>query len=111
MKQSRKDLVREYKERKPRPGIFAVRCAPSEETWVGAARNLDTQKNGIWFQLKMGAYVNAELQAAWNAHGADAFAFDTLEEVSDENEQIVDLLLKERAAFWRNKLGAAKVVG
>jgi hypothetical protein len=106
----RKDMIREYKERKPRPGIFAVRCTTTGSTWVGSSRNLDTQKNGIWFQLRGGSYMNPELQAAWNAQGADAFAFEELEAVEDENAQMIDLLLKDRAAHWRETLGAQKLV-
>ena len=107
----RKDLIREYKEKKPRPGIFAVRCTATGEAWIGSSRNLDTQKNGIWFQLRAGAYVNAELLAAWKAHGSEAFSFDELEAVEDENAQLIDLLLKDRATHWREKLGAKKLVG
>ncbi len=107
----RKDLVREYKEKKARPGIFAVRCAATGEAWIGSSRNLDTQKNGIWFQLRSGSYVNVELLAAWKADGEDAFSFDEIEAVEDDNPQMVDLLLKDRAAHWREKLGAKKLVG
>jgi hypothetical protein len=107
----RKDLIREYKEKKPRPGIFAVRCSATGEAWIGTSRNLDTPKNGIWFQLRAGSYVNSELLAAWKTHGEDAFSFDTLEAVEDENVQMIDLLLKDRAAHWREKLGARKLVG
>jgi len=107
----RKDLIREYKERKARPGIFAVRCAATGEAWVGFSRNLDTQKNGIWFQLRSGSHVNAAVQKAWNKHGGDTFSFDELETVEDDNAEIIDLLLKDRAAHWREKLGATKLVG
>jgi len=107
----RKDLIREYKEKKPRPGIFAVRCAATKEAWIGSSRNLDTQKNGIWFQLRAGSYMNAELLAAWKKQGEESFSFDELEVVEDENAQMIDLLLKDRSAHWREKLGAKKLVG
>jgi hypothetical protein len=107
----RKDLIREYKEKKARPGVFAVRCATTGESWVGSSRNLDTQKNGIWFQLRAGSYVNTELLASWKKHGENCFSFDELEVVEDENTQLIDLLLKDRAAHWREKLGARKLVG
>ena len=107
----RKDLVREYKERKTRPGIFAVRCSATGQCWIGASRNLDTQKNGIWFQLRSGSHINKALQAAWNKEGEGAFSFDELETIEDDNAQLIDLLLKERAAHWREKLGAEKLVG
>ena len=40
-KNSRRDAIRQYKERKVPIGIFAIRCRPTGETWVGASRNLD----------------------------------------------------------------------
>lgn len=48
----KKDLIREYKEREIRQGIVAVRCAASGDSWIAASRNVDSQANGIWFQLK-----------------------------------------------------------
>src|SRR5688500_7451243 len=54
-KQSRRNLARDYKERKVPAGIFSLRCAATGETWVGAARNLD-QKNGLMFSLRLGSH-------------------------------------------------------
>lgn len=105
----KKDLVREYKERKTRPGIFAVRCVPEDTVWTGISRDLDSQQNGIWFQLRMGNHMNKALQQAWNTHGADAFRFEVLEVVDDGNAEMIALLLKEREALWREQSGAAKL--
>ena len=62
----KRDLVREYKERKQVRGVFAVRCTASGEAWVSASPNLDTQQNGLWFQLRMGNHMNKPMQAAAN---------------------------------------------
>jgi hypothetical protein len=103
----RKDLVREYKERKTRPGIFAVRCMGA--AWTGTSRDLDSQQNGIWFQLRMGNHMNKALQQAWAQYGADAFRFEILEVVQDDNPEMIGLLLKDREAYWRAQEGAAKL--
>ena len=105
----RKEMVREYKERKVRPGIFAVRCLPDGALWTGASHDLDSQQNGIWFQLKMGNHMNRGLQQAWNRHDADAFRFEILEIVEDDNAEMVGLLLKERELHWREQTGAARL--
>ncbi|MEP6830516.1 MAG: GIY-YIG nuclease family protein [Rhizomicrobium sp.] len=107
----KKELVREYKERKTRSGIFAVRCVPDGASWTGTSRDLDSQQNGIWFQLRMGNHMNKALQQAWNTHGADAFRFEILETVEDDNAEMIGLLLKEREALWREQSGAAKLFG
>jgi hypothetical protein len=104
----KKDLIREYKERKRSAGIFAVRCTATDEVWVGPSRNLDKEQNSLWFQLRMNGHMNKTMQAAWNAHGEAGFAYEVLEEIADDNPQLVGLLLKERDAKWREQLGAAK---
>jgi hypothetical protein len=108
-KARRKEIARDFKERVPPQGIYAVRGAG--RTWVSASRRLDTQQTNLWFQLRLGGLPNAELQAAWNAHGEAAFAFEVLEEVTDENPLLIASLLKEREKHWRAALGADKVLG
>jgi hypothetical protein len=112
-KQARREAVREYKERKAQPGVFAVRCAPTGEVWVGTSRNLDQQQNREWFALKQGAHMNRALRAAWSEHGEAAFSFEPLEMVEDEGLSAVmlDKRLKERAEHWRGELGATKIAG
>lgn len=105
----KKDLVREYKERKTRPGIFSVRCVAEDAAWTGTSRDLDSQQNGIWFQLRMGNHMNKALQQAWNRHGADAFRFEILEVVEDDNPEMIGLLLKDREVYWRERSGATKL--
>ncbi|MFL5297737.1 MAG: GIY-YIG nuclease family protein [Phenylobacterium sp.] len=112
-KQSRREAVREFKERKVQRGVFALRCAPAGRVWVAASRNLDQQQNSIWFGLKSGGYANPEAQAAWREHGEAAFAFEVLEAFDDEALSPIGRadLAKARAAHWRSELGAAKLVG
>jgi hypothetical protein len=112
-KQSRREAVREFKERKTSRGVFAVRCPAAGRVWVGASRNLDQQQNSIWFGLKNGGYINRDVQAAWKAHGEPALSFAVLEVFDDEDMGPVGRadLAKSRAAYWRAELGAAKLVG
>jgi hypothetical protein len=107
----KKEIVREYKERKAQPGIFAIRCAATGEAWVAASPNLDTQQNRIWFALRQGGHPNREIQAAWNAHGDAQLRYEILEEVADENPLLIPALLKDRERHWRAHLGAGAVIG
>ncbi len=105
----KRELVREYKERKVRRGVFAVRCAPSGEVWVSASPNLEAQQNGLWFQLKLGgSHANPALKAAWKLHGEAAFSYEILAELSDEERSAYALKadLKALEEEWRAKLGA-----
>ena len=111
-KTRKKDLIRTFKEQKPNPGIFAVRCIMTGEAWVASSPNLDRQQNSVWFALRTGGrFYNAALTAAWKDHGEDAFAFEVLEEVSDDNTLLIPALLKERALHWRTELSAEAVIG
>ena len=105
----KKELLREYKETAQRAGVFAVCCGT--QRWTSTSRNLEKQQNSLWFQLRMNGFPNPDVQKAWNANGADAFSYEVLEEVKDDNALIVGELLKEREAVWRKELGADKLVG
>lgn len=105
----KKELVREYAERKQVAGVFAVRAG--DRVWTGTSRNVATARNGIWFGLGTGGYPNKDAQAAWKALGEAAFTYEVLEEIADENRQMIGLLLKEREAHWRAQLGAGKIAG
>lgn len=112
-KQSRRAAVRDYKEKKVRAGVFAVRCAATGEAWVGLSRNLDGQRNSSLFALRLGSHMNKGLQAAWNAKGAEAFAYEELEVIGDEDLTAMGLadLLKRRERHWIEALGARPIVG
>jgi hypothetical protein len=112
-KQTRRQAVRDYKERRVPLGIYAVRCAATGEAWVGSSPNLEQQQNRIWFGLRQGGHPNRALLAAWAAHGEAAFSFEVLEAVDDEGlaEYGRASLLKDRDAHWREVLGASKIVG
>lgn len=112
-KARKKEIARAYAERKRVQGVFAVRCAASGDVWISSSRNLDTQKNSVWFALRMGGHPNKAVQAAWNAHGEDAFAYEIVEELSDEGLTAMGFrdLMKAREHDWREALGAGALVG
>jgi len=99
---------KEYKERKTPKGIFAIRCAGASEVWVGASTHLDSERNGIWFQLRLGQHQNKRLQAEWNAKGEEAFTYEVLETLDDD---VVPLAIKdelrERQKHWVKELRAS----
>ena len=106
----RRAISAAYKERKSVSGIYALRCADSGEAWVGQTRDVDKVWNRIAFTLRGGASTHRSLQAAWNAHGADAFSFETLERLEEEALDFArDAALKARAAYWRDALEATAI--
>jgi hypothetical protein len=106
----RKAAVSAYKERKPVAGMYAIRCAATDEQWVGTAPDLSTIWTRRTFALKQGKEPNRALQSAWNVHGPESFAFRILEEI--DLEQLTygrERALKARVAHWRQVLGAAAI--
>jgi hypothetical protein len=108
----RKAAIAAYKERKAPAGIYALRCAASGQVWVGASPDLDKIQNRLWFGLRLGNDPHPDLQAAWNRHGGDAFAFEILERLPEDEAEsgapfLRQAVLRERAASWRDRLGAA----
>ena len=112
-KQTRRELLRDYKERKSVAGVYAVHCAASGEVWTAGSRNIDAQQNSLWFGLRTGGHINRAMQAAWTAHGEAGFTFEVLERIEDEalTPQGVLDQLKVRERHWLATLGAKKAVG
>lgn len=105
--EDRKAAVAAYKEKKTPAGIYAVRCRPSGQVWVGHAPNLAAIQNRLWFTLRQGLCRQATLQAAWNTHGPAAFACDPVEVFDDEAlGHVRDRIARERLAHWRAEMGA-----
>lgn len=112
-KDRKRELVQAFRERERVQGVFAVRCSTSGEVWVSTSRNLDVQRNGVWSSLRFGGHPNKAVQAAWKAHGEDAFAYEIVEAL-DQGELSAtgfDDLLKVRERYWREALGAKALVG
>ena len=111
-KARKKEIAQAWTERKRSQGVFAVRCAATGGVWADASLNLDSQKNSIWFSLRMGSHRNKAAQAAWNAHGADTFSYEILEEIADDTLTPMGVrdLLKVRERHWRQELGAASLL-
>jgi hypothetical protein len=108
---TKKEAIREYKERKTPRGIFAIRCSEGDGVWVGSSPNLDAAKNGYWAGLKMSAHHEKALQAAWNAHGEDSFSYEVLETLDDDVHPMeLRGLLRSKQGEWVAKLGAAKLL-
>ena len=110
-REEKKQAIRQYKERKPLAGVFAVRCAISGHIWVGSSRNLDATRNGVWFSLRNGGHPDKPLQEEWNAHGERGFSYEVLEKLEDEVTTLaVSDCLRDRRQHWISRLGAQRLL-
>ena len=106
-KQTHKEAIQEFKERKPQLGAYAVRCLANGRVWVGTSRNLGASRNGIWFSLRIAGHRDRSLQEEWNAHGEVAFTYEVLETL-DEDVPLLSMMdvLKEKRRYWVAQLSA-----
>lgn len=106
----RKAAIAAYRKREIAAGIYAVRCVPTGATWVGQSPDLSKIQNRLWFTLRLGNSTHRSLQEAWRAEGADAFTFEILERLEDEEIDYVRArLLQERLSHWADKLQAPRI--
>jgi hypothetical protein len=110
-KNRKREVARLYKEREKIQGVFAIRCATTGQAWVGTTPDIGTGKNREWAGLRMGLHRNAQMQAAWTAHGEESFAYEIVEEVRDDNPLLIPALVKERCRHWAAELNAGPVAG
>lgn len=108
--EARKAAIAAYKERKVVGGIYRVRCEASGEVWVGQWPDIESIQTRLWFTLRQGMNPHRELLEAWRRHGEAQFSFEILEKLEDEESPYLRASkLKERASYWREKLGANAV--
>lgn len=110
-KSRRQELLQQFSERPPQNGVFAMRNAKTGEVWVGHSKNIDKQQNSLWTRLSGPPSSNVDVQAAWKAHGADAFSYEILERFSETDPYVLERLRSERAEHWRAELKAGTVKG
>ncbi|MFI5252384.1 MAG: GIY-YIG nuclease family protein [Bacteroidota bacterium] len=104
---SKKDLVREYKERKKPAGVFQVKNIANGKVLLGSSLNLEGALNSHKFMLTIGKHRNEAIQKDWDKYGPDKFIFEILETVKvkedDPDFNISDeLTLLEQ--IWLEKL-------
>ena len=82
----RKKLIREYREKRPQMGIYALKSGVTKISYIGWAKDLRAALNRHSFWLGTGVHDNKELLGDWNAN-KDAFEMVTLEilEYSEKN--------------------------
>jgi hypothetical protein len=100
-KSERKEAAREFKERKPSAGIYALRCSTTGVSWIDSSPNLAAAQNSQFFQLRQGLHRNKDLQSAWNTQGESSFTFEVLEVFPDDTPELNlrDLLTERKRAF------------
>lgn len=103
---SKKDIKRDFKQRKKQAGVFQLRNTVNNKVLLGSSLNLEGLWNSNSFQLRIGSHRNKELQKDWNKYGSDKFVFEILEVVKNLNDPNIkiddELTLIEQ--IWLEKI-------
>jgi hypothetical protein len=106
-KAERKEAARQFKERKPSPGIYALRCRTTGRSWIDSSPNLDAAQNSQLFQLRQKLHRNKDLQTEWNTYGEESFEFAILEALPEDTSQLnLHDLLTERKQAWMKQISS-----
>ena len=103
---SRKEIIREYKERRKPAGVFMVKNTGNGKILLGSSRNLEGPLNSHRFMLRIGKHENEALQRDWLAFGENSFTFEILETVSESDDPGFNIEdeLKLLEEIWLEKL-------
>jgi group I intron endonuclease len=88
---TRKDIKREYKERKKVAGVFQVKNTENGKVLLGSSLNLEGPLNSHKFMLIIGRHRNEALQKEWNEYGPEKFVFEILEVVKMKDDSSFNL--------------------
>ena len=68
------------------PGVYLIRCLATDEEYVGSTAREFIERFGVHRrQLNAGIHKNRRLQAAWKRYGKEAFVFQPLVIVAEED--------------------------
>ena len=105
---TRRELVRQYKESGPAAGVYVVRNTADGRNYVGASMNAEGALNRARFELRRGAFRNASLAADWRRLGEDAFEFEVVDVLKKKDDPAFDAQAELEAMrdLWREELHA-----
>lgn len=103
---ARRDLLQQYKESRPRAGVFSLTNLLTCRVYVGGSLNVDGAMNRMRFEPKMRAHCNKLLQKDWIAQGAETFSFKVLDQIRERDDPSFDYAseLDAMLQLWREEI-------
>lgn len=108
---SRRELSREYKERRLHGGVYTITNTANGKYIIGRAANLASVQSRFAFAVATGSAVDPRLRQDWEAAGPGAFTLAVLEELEQAPDQSEAAFLDDLKALeqlWRATLDPAK---
>lgn len=108
----KRELKEQYKQTRPRMGLFMVRSKASGKCFVEATQDLRSRLNSTKVKLNAAMHPNRELQEEWRERGEEDFTFEVLETLEyDQDATKTDYTddLELLKALWLEKHGEGLV--
>ncbi len=83
----KKELLNEWKNRRPEMGLVAMRCKKSGEMFVGISTDTQFAFNSHRFQLSINRHPNKQLQQLWQQYGENGFDYSVVKILKYENKE------------------------
>lgn len=96
----KKELIGEYKNRRPEMGIISFRSLTAEEIFLGASNDIKAGFNSNRCKLDANGHPNKRLQELWNQYGEDDFELSVMRVLkyedpeADHSEELEKLLIQ-----------------
>lgn len=111
-KDKRKEMIQEYRDRKPEMGIIAIRCNKTDDIFYGMSTDTRADYNGNRFKLNLNSHPNKQLQKLWNEHGEDSFDISLAEELEydDPHADYKDDLIEMLQSLLESTPGSSMII-
>jgi hypothetical protein len=107
----KKELQKEYKERKIIGGVFRVVNTTNGKYLLDYTPNLQAKQNAFNFMVTQSSCFDYKLRSDWESSGGGAFTFETLDTLVKKDIQTPEEFqndLKTLAQMWSEKLDPKK---
>ena len=96
----KKQLIWEYKNRKPEKGIISYRCKAENESFLMASNDTKASFNSVNSKLSMNSHPNKRLSELWKKYGSEGFELTVLrilkyEDPSEDYSEKLEKMLEE----------------
>jgi len=87
---TKKELKEEYKQIKPRIGVFQIRNTVNGKIFIEGSVNLDKIWNRYRVELNFVGHRNEALQKDWTEYGEQNFVYEIISEIEQDDTRNID---------------------
>ncbi len=81
----KRQLLEEYKNRRPEMGVISYRCIATNESFLGISKDTKADFNSTSVKLAANYHPNKRLQELWNHYGMEGFELSVVKTFKYEN--------------------------